>query len=181
MYTYQLGNILYDELSRGVDLSDEETVDYAFDLNEFFATNESGKFVLEDEVKKFLRSLFTNEKYPFSTPELRRELSHTMWYLNRVASAKALKKMMDSEEFSELFGEYEVVIAAGDGRTSDEDKINAKALELRCLRRSIMEVPCGNPLEKSRSFIRLVQNPVKMKYFGGVLQHRSYISGLSYD
>ena len=129
MYTYQLGNILYDELSRGVDLSDEETVDYAFDLNEFFATNESGKFVLEDEVKKFLRSLFTNEKYPFSTPELRRELSHTMWYLNRVASAKALKKMMDSEEFSELFGEYEVVIAAGDGRTSDEDKINAKALE----------------------------------------------------
>ena len=129
MYTYQLGNILYDELSRGVDLSDEETVDYAFDLNEFFATNESGKFVLEDEVKKFLRSLFTNEKYPFSTPELRRELSHTMWYLNRVASAKALKKMMDSEEFSGLFGEYEVVIAAGDGRTSDEDKINAKALE----------------------------------------------------
>lgn len=129
MYTYQLGNIIYDELSRGVDLSEDETADYAFDLNEFFATNESGKFILEDEVKKFLRSLFTNEKYPFSTPELRQELSHTMWYLNRVASAKALKVMMDSEEFEDLFGEYEIVIAAGDGRISDDDKANVKALE----------------------------------------------------
>ena len=129
MYTYQLGNIVYDEISRGAQLSDDETVDYAFDLNEFFATTEAGKFVHEDEVKKFLRSLFTNEKYPFSTPELRRELSHTMWYLNRVASAKALKKMMDSEGFEELFGDYEVVIAAGDGRISDEDKANVKALE----------------------------------------------------
>ena len=45
-----------------------------------------------------------------------------MWYLNRVASAKALKKMMDSDEFEELFGDYEVVIAAGDGRINDEDK-----------------------------------------------------------
>ena len=129
MYTYQLGNIVYDEISRGVQLSDDETVDYAFDLNEFFATTEAGKFVHEDEVKKLLRSLFTNEKYPFSTPKLRRELSHTMWYLNRVASAKALKKRMDSEEFEELFGDFEVVIAAGDGRISDEDKANVKALE----------------------------------------------------
>lgn len=129
MYTYQLGGMIYDELQRGVDLSEDETADYAFDLNEFFLTNESGRFIHEDDVKRFLRSLFTNEKYPFSTPELRRELSHTMWYLNRVASAKALKKLMDSEEFAELFGEYEVVIAAGDGKMSDEDKANTKALE----------------------------------------------------
>lgn len=137
MYTYQLGGMIYDELSRGVDLSDDETVDYAFDLNEFFLTNESGTFIHEDEIKKFLRSLFTNEKYPFSTPELRRELSHTMWYLNRVASAKALKKMMDSDEFEELFGDYEVVIAAGDGRINDEDKANEKALDR--VRKAIVE------------------------------------------
>ena len=129
--------MIYDELSRGVDLSDDETVDYAFDLNEFFLTNESGTFIHEDEIKKFLRSLFTNEKYPFSTPELRRELSHTMWYLNRVASAKALKKMMDSDEFEELFGDYEVVIAAGDGRINDEDKANEKALDR--VRKAIVE------------------------------------------
>lgn len=137
MYTYQLGGMIYDELSRGVDLSDDETVDYAFDLNEFFLTNESGTFIHEDKIKKFLRSLFTNEKYPFSTPELRRELSHTMWYLNRVASAKALKKMMDSDEFEELFGDYEVVIAAGDGRINDEDKANEKALDR--VRKAIVE------------------------------------------
>ena len=137
MYTYQLGGMIYDELSRGVDLSDDETVDYAFDLNEFFLTNEDKKFIHEDDVKKFLRSLFTNEKYPFSTPELRRELSHTMWYLNRVDSAKALKKMMDSEEFEELFGDYEVVIAAGDGRINDEDKANEKALDR--VRKAIVE------------------------------------------
>lgn len=129
MYTYQIGNMVCGELQRGIDLSEDETSEYFFDLNEFFATGENGRFVHEDDVKKFLRSLFTNEKYPFSTPELRQELSHTLWYLNRVASAKALKKMMDSEEFAELFGEYEIVIAAGDGKTYDDDKVSAKALD----------------------------------------------------
>lgn len=127
MFTYQLSGMIYDEIKRGVDLSDDgDTVDYAFDLNEFFATNESGKFLHEDEIKKFLRALTTQEKYPFSTPELRRELAHTMWYLNRVASARALKKLLNEDE---VFKDYEVVLAAGDGRAEDDERAAEAAFD----------------------------------------------------
>ncbi|MCD8189200.1 MAG: DEAD/DEAH box helicase family protein [Clostridiales bacterium] len=120
MFTYQLSNMIYEQIQRGVDLSDEETVDYAFDLNEFFATNESGKFIHEDEIKKFLHALVTQEKYPFSTPELRQELSHTLWLLNRVASVKALAKLLKADP---VFREYEIVIAAGDGKSEEDTEV----------------------------------------------------------
>ena len=126
MFTYQLSAMIREQIERGLDLSDEDgTVDYAFDLNEFFVTNESGKFTHEEDVRKFLHALTTQEKYPFSTPELRQELSHTMWYLNRVASAKALEKLLREDE---IFQEYKVVLAVGDGR-GDEDEQTAKAFD----------------------------------------------------
>lgn len=125
MFTYQLGPMIYDQLSRGIVLEDEdEAVDPAFDLNEFFLTDDNGKFLHRDDIKKFLLMLFKGEKYPFSTPELRKELSHTMWYLNRVASAKALYKLMrEDEDLKPLFDEYEVVLAAGDGRLTEEEEM----------------------------------------------------------
>ncbi len=130
MFTYQMSGMIYDQLQRGVDLSDDgDTVDFAFDLNEFFATNESGKFVHEAEVRRFLHALTTQEKYPFSTPELRRELAHTLWILNRVASVKALAKLLKDDEFAYAFGDCEIVIAAGDGRESDEDAATAAAYD----------------------------------------------------
>ncbi|MCD7846396.1 MAG: restriction endonuclease [Oscillospiraceae bacterium] len=120
MYTYQLSNMIYDKVQKGLDLSGEDgTVDYAFDLNEFFATNESGKFAHEEDIRKFLRALSTQEKYPFSTPQLRKELSHTLWMLNRVDSCKALAKLLHEDE---VFSEYEVVLAAGDGRGNEDDE-----------------------------------------------------------
>lgn len=123
MYTYQLSPMIREKIEKGLDLSDEDgEVDYAFDLNEFFATNENGKFIHEDEIKKFLKALTTQEKYPFSTPELRSELKHTMWYLNRVASAKALAELLKKDE---VFSEYEIVLAAGDGKLSDDDAAEA--------------------------------------------------------
>lgn len=111
MYTYQLSAMIRECLEKGLDLSEEEgAVDYAFDLNEFFLANESGKFIHEDEIKKFLHALVAQEKYPFSTEELRAELSHTLWILNRVASAKALAKLLNDDP---VFSEYKVVLAAG--------------------------------------------------------------------
>lgn len=127
MYTYQLGNMIYEQVQKGLDLSGEDgSVDYAFDLNEFFATNESGRFVHEEEIKRFLHALSTQEKYPFSTPELRAELSHTLWILNRVASAKALAKLLRADP---VFAEYEVVLAAGDGQFDDDVETNDKAFD----------------------------------------------------
>ena len=120
MFTYQMSPIIEGELRGGAAISEDgANVDFAFDLNEFFETNESGAFRHKDAVEKFLNTLTTNEKYPFSTPELREELPHTMWLLNRVASAKALAKMLKDHP---VFGEYEVVVAAGDGRLDEDEE-----------------------------------------------------------
>ena len=107
-----------DEVKRGISLDDDEgTTEYAFDLNEFFKTD-GGQFVYEQDVRKFLRALTTQTKFPFSTDELRTELAHTLWLLNRVESAKALARLLKEEGSG--FEDYEVVLAAGDGRLSEE-------------------------------------------------------------
>ncbi|MCB0863480.1 MAG: DEAD/DEAH box helicase family protein [Solirubrobacterales bacterium] len=121
MFTYQLSPMITDRLSEGVAIDeDEANIDYAFDLNEFFATKNSGFFEHEDEVIKFLDCLATNEKYPFSTPELRDEIRHSFWLLNRVASAKALEKLLKQHE---VFKNYKVILAAGDGRSDENDPL----------------------------------------------------------
>ncbi len=92
-------------------------------MNEFFATGDNGRFIHEAEVRKWLDTLTRNEKYPFSTPELRAELKHTFWLLNRVASAKALEKLLRDHP---VFEHYEVVLAAGDGKTDEDDQAAAE-------------------------------------------------------
>ncbi len=113
MYTYQLSDMTQSIVRQGMEYNGA-TVEYAFDLCAFFETDE-GKFVHEEEVRNFLSILTTQDKYPFS-PEHRDELSHTLWLLNRVESAKALKRLLeDTEEFHD----YEIVLAAGDGRIDE--------------------------------------------------------------
>lgn len=51
------------------------------------------------------------EKFPFSTEELRNELNHTLWLLKYVSSAKALAKKLKEHS---IFKDYEIVVAAGD-------------------------------------------------------------------
>lgn len=115
LFSYQMGQMITDEVNRGANI-DGENIDYAFDLNEFFATNDSGKFIHEADVKKWLDTLTHNLKYPFSTDQLRNELKHTFWLLNRVASAKALQKLLNNHP---VFGEYAIILAAGDGSRDD--------------------------------------------------------------
>ncbi|MCF0248442.1 MAG: DEAD/DEAH box helicase family protein [Synergistes sp.] len=116
MYTYQMSKIIEDEVSKGIDI-EGETKKFAFDMNEFFAVNSSGNFVNDDSVDKFLDAMTVLEKYPFSTPELRDELKHTFWLLDRVAGAKALAKKLADHP---VFKEYKVILAAGDGNLDDE-------------------------------------------------------------
>ena len=118
MYTYQMSQIAIDKVNRGIDLSEEDKTEFAFDLNEFFKTNERGQFIHKNEVKKFLDALTQQEKFPFSTPELRKELAHTFWILERVDSAKALAKMLKEHP---IFEQYEIVLAAGDGRLGEDE------------------------------------------------------------
>ena len=125
LFTYRMSDIARDNIKKGTRLSDDDetTTEYAFDLNEFFKT-EGGRFVYEADVRKFLQALTTQEKFPFSTEELRKELAHTLWLLNRVESAKALARILQEEGSG--FEDYEVVLAAGDGRLS-EDAETAKS------------------------------------------------------
>ncbi|MGN0384625.1 MAG: DEAD/DEAH box helicase family protein [Lachnospiraceae bacterium] len=117
LYTYQMSEIIKDELQQGIEI-EGETEEYAFDLNEFFAVA-NGKFIHESSVDKFLDALTRQTKYPFSTDELREELRHTFWLLDRVDSAKALAKKLREHP---VFKEYEIVLAAGDGKLDDNEE-----------------------------------------------------------
>ncbi|MCQ2562012.1 MAG: DEAD/DEAH box helicase family protein [Alphaproteobacteria bacterium] len=126
LYTYQMSEIVLAKARTGADFNnDGQNEEYAFDLNEFFATNSDGRFKHEEAVDKFLDALINQTRFPFSTPELRDELRHTFWLLNRVDSAKALAKKLRDHE---VFGEYEVVLAAGNGRI-DDDEENKRSLD----------------------------------------------------
>ena len=123
LYTYQMSEIVRDELVQGVEIQGE-TVEYAFDLNEFFRV-ENGRFVHNSSVDKFLDALTLQTKFPFSTDELRNELKHTFWLLDRVESARLMAKKLHEHP---VFKDYEIVLAAGDGRIDDDDE-NEKSFD----------------------------------------------------
>lgn len=125
LFSYQMSQMITDEVNKGAEI-DGKNIDFAFDLNEFFGTKDNGRFVHEEDVKKWLDTLSHNEKYPFSNKELRNELKHTFWLLNRVASAKALQKLLENHP---VFENYKIILAAGDGRVSDDQIVNQKSLE----------------------------------------------------
>ena len=126
LYTYQMSEIIRDKLQKGADFdNDGEAEEYAFDLNEFFMTNAGGGFKYEADVDKFLEALTTLPKFPFSTPELRGELKHTFWLLNRVDGAKALARKLKEHP---VFADYEIVLVAGDGKLDNEAE-NKKAFD----------------------------------------------------
>ena len=112
-----MSEIIKDEIKKGIEI-DGEIEEFAFDLNEFFETK-NGKFVHESSVDKFLNALTTQSKFPFSTDELRNELNHTLWLLNRVDSAKALAKKLENHN---VFKDYKIILAAGDGKIDDEEE-----------------------------------------------------------
>lgn len=119
LFTYQMSKMIEDRVTKGLTLDDDSNVDYTFDLNEFFKVKENGKFEYEASVIKFLDNL-SSGKFPFAKDAHRGELSHTFWLLPRVNSAKALEKLLKSHS---VFGEYEIVLAAGDG-ISVETELN---------------------------------------------------------
>ena len=121
LFSFQMSPMITEQVNKGANI-DGKNHDYAFDLNEFFLVkdNDKNEFVHEADVKKWLDTLTHNHKYPFSTKELRDELKHTFWLLNRVASAKALQKLLKDHP---VFENYEIILAAGDGRSEDDEQV----------------------------------------------------------
>ena len=119
LYTYKMSDIVRDKVEIGADFdNDGQNEAFCWDLNEFFKTNASGEFIHNDAVDKFLDALTKQEKFPFSTEELRKELKHTFWLLKYVSSAKALAKKLQNHE---VFKDYKIVLVAGDGVLDNND------------------------------------------------------------
>lgn len=128
MYTYQMSEIVADKIKYGIEIQGI-TEEFAFDLGEFFRVRESDSgvlsFIYNEQVDMFLNALTYKEKYPFSTFELREELSHTLWLLDRVDSVYALAKKLNKHE---VFKDYKVITAVGDG-AQDEGSISGKTYD----------------------------------------------------
>ena len=128
LFTYKMSDMIESRLDEGIEI-DDENIDYAFELNDMFSTNQEGRFIHEREILTFLDQLTMNKKYPFSTPEMRDELKHTFWLVgNRVASAKAMEKLLrDHPVFGH--GKYKIILAAGDGKPNSDDDTSEEEMQ----------------------------------------------------
>lgn len=125
LFTYQMSQMIEEEVSQGKKINEDYNIDYAFDLNEFFKTDPAGKFLYEADVIKFLDNL-SSGKYPFSEDEYKKDLNHTLWLLPRVASAKRMEYLLKRHP---VFKDYEIVLAAGDGISLDSQEVESEIQE----------------------------------------------------
>lgn len=101
-------------LSEEFDSYGRDEDDY-FNFAEFFDTDDNEIFVHEADVKKFLHLLCKDDPktgYPYSTPEFRYALSHTLWVLPSVAAANALERLIQAGDSP--LKEYFVINVSGD-------------------------------------------------------------------
>ena len=118
----------------------QEVADSAFNFKEFFRVwtgetekdgkeliNESyiGKFIHEDDVKKFLELLTKkdeNSNYPFSKQEYKDNFRHSFWILPGIKEAKALKELMLQNR---IFSQFNIVNVAGTGDDNGYEALDA--------------------------------------------------------
>ena len=128
LFNYKISDITAKQIEEGVDINGEN-IPPVFEFNDFLATNSKGEFKREDDIWRFLNTLTENEGYPFSTPELRNELKHTFWFVgNRVNSAKAMEKLLKKHP---VFENYKIILAAGDGRSLDNEDSEEEAEDFK--------------------------------------------------
>jgi type II restriction enzyme len=72
---------------------------------------------------------------------LRDEIRHSFWLLNRVASAKAMERLLKRHD---VFKDYTVILAAGDGRSDDGTDPVAAGKSLDKVRTAIAEAEESN-------------------------------------
>ena len=128
LFNYKISDVTTKQIEKGIDINGEN-IPPVFEFNDFLATNSKGEFKREDDIWRFLNTLTENEGYPFSTPELRNELKHTFWFVgNRVNSAKAMEKLLKKHP---VFENYKIILAAGDGRSLDNEDSEEEAEDFK--------------------------------------------------
>lgn len=82
----------------------------SFNFREFFRTDENEQLVYKKEVNAFLDNITNKDSktnYPFSTPEYRNELRHTLWIMPGIKEANAFEDLLNEHP---IFGkEYKIV------------------------------------------------------------------------
>lgn len=131
LYLYKVSD---DLIKTGVQEGKDE-----FSLNHFFKAKNK-KFLHPEAVQKWLNLIsgvirpheevadeiydevrYEPSQYPFDHEgDLCKELDHTLWYLNRVDSAYALKEMLENHA---VFKTYHVILAAGKEMKSGVDAV----------------------------------------------------------
>ena len=93
----------------------------SFNFKEFFRTEEQGNFAHEDSVRSFLKNITTprDTNYPFSTPQFRNNLRHTLWILPGIKECNALEDLLNEED-SIFHKEGYKIINVVRGDTSDD-------------------------------------------------------------
>lgn len=128
LFNYKISDVTAKQIEEGIDVNGEN-IPPVFEFNDFLATNSKGEFKREADIWRFLNTLTENEGYPFSTPELRDELKHTFWFVgNRVSSAKAMEKLLKKHP---VFENYKIILAAGDGRSLDNEDFEEEAEDFK--------------------------------------------------
>ena len=128
LFNYKISDVTAKQIEEGIDVNGEN-IPPVFEFNDFLATNSKGEFKRETDIWRFLNTLTENEGYPFSTPELRDELKHTFWFVgNRVNSAKAMEKLLKKHP---VFENYKIILAAGDGRSLDDESSEEEATDFK--------------------------------------------------
>ena len=140
IFTYDITNNIKDVVDH----------DGVFTFNEFLRTwtgnpkadkaqmpeGAKGRFVHEEDVKKFLQLLCTKDatnNFPFSTNEYRQQFRHTLWVVSHVDEAAALTQLLREHP---VFKRFEIVNVAGKG---DIDEQNENALD--AVNNAIGELP----------------------------------------
>lgn len=116
MYTFEM-NRQFKNPEFSLDSYDKRS----FNFKEFFRTDEQGTFAHEDSVRSFLKNITTpgNTNYPFSTPQFRNNLRHTLWILPGIKECNALEDLLNEED-SVFHKEGYKIINVVRGDTSDE-------------------------------------------------------------
>lgn len=102
----------------------------AFNFREFFRVDDKGNLVHKADVKAFLDNITNQDaksNYPFSTPEYRNELRHTLWLMPGVKEANAFEKLLSEHR---VFGqEYKVVNVVKDDKSDNIERASEGDLE----------------------------------------------------
>ncbi|WP_283590131.1 Eco57I restriction-modification methylase domain-containing protein [Ligilactobacillus saerimneri] len=168
MYTFEMGKKFKDLAFKG-------ELNRSFNFKEFFRVNKEGKFVHEDKVKQFLDNITTPDEttnYPFSTPEFRARLRHTLWIMPGVKEATALEELLKHHS---VFMEYQIVnVVKGDS----SEEIEASADDVKRVNDAITTEPART--KTITLTVRKLTTGVTIKPWTGVMFLSNTNSAMQY-